>query len=78
MSKDKSGRSLEKAVARIQQMLDPGSVVTHNEYILDRLGNRRQFDVVIRGHAAGRNYLGVVEARTGQTRSGLLRWKHSS
>jgi len=63
MSKDKSGKSLEKAVARIQQMLDPGSVVTHNEYIVDRLGNRRQFDVVIRGQAAGRNYLGVVEAK---------------
>jgi len=62
MSKDKSGKSLEKAVARIQQLLDPGSVVTHNEHIVDRLGNRRQFDVVIRGQAAGRNYLGVVEA----------------
>jgi hypothetical protein len=38
MSKDKSGKSLEKAVARIQRMLDPGSVVTHNGYLVDRLG----------------------------------------
>lgn len=63
MSKDKSGKSLEKAVARIQQMLDPGSTVTHDVYIVDRLKNRRQFDVVIRGQAAGRDYLGVIEAK---------------
>jgi|RhiMethySRZTD1v2_1073278.scaffolds.fasta_scaffold365401_1 hypothetical protein len=70
MSKDKSGKSLEKAVARIQQMLDPGSVVTHNEYIIDRLGHRRQFDVVIRGQAAGRDYLGVIEAKDWSTKVG--------
>jgi len=70
MSKDKSGKSLEMAVARIQQMLDPGSVVTHNEHIVDRLGNRRQFDVVIRGQAAGRDYLGVVEAKDWSSKVG--------
>lgn len=58
------------AVARIQQLLDPGSVVTHNEYIVDRLGNRRQFDVVIRGQAAGRDYLGVVEAKDWSSKVG--------
>ena len=61
MSKDKSGKSLETAVARIQQLLDPGSVVTHGEWIADRLGTRRQFDVVVRGTAMGRDYLGVIE-----------------
>ncbi|MDQ3814979.1 MAG: restriction endonuclease [Armatimonadota bacterium] len=63
MAKDKSGKSLERAVARIQQMLDPGSVVTHNEWIIDRLGYRRQFDVVVRGTAMGRDYLGVIECK---------------
>jgi hypothetical protein len=63
MSKDKSGKTLETAVARIQQLLDPGSVVTHNEWITDRLDIRRQFDVVVRGTAMGRDYLGVIECK---------------
>jgi hypothetical protein len=63
MTKDKSGKSLEKAVARIQQMLDPETSVTHNEWMTDRLGIRRQFDVVVRGTAMGRNYLGVIECK---------------
>ena len=63
MAKDKSGKSLEKAVARIQQMLDLGSVVTHNEWITDRLDISRQFDVVVRGTTMGRNYLGVIECK---------------
>ncbi len=61
--KDAPGISLEKAVARIQQMMDPASVVTHNDWIVNRLGTRRQFDVVIRGKSAGRDILGVIECR---------------
>lgn len=63
MTEDKSGKTLEKAVARIQQMLDPASAVTHDEWIIDRLGIRRQFDVVVRGTAMGREYLGVIECK---------------
>src|SRR5258708_37848946 len=63
MVKDKSGQSLEKAVVRIQRMLDPGSIVIHNEWITDRLGIHRQFDVIVRGTAMGRDYLGVIECK---------------
>jgi hypothetical protein len=70
MSKDKSGKSLEQAVARLQQMFDAGSTVTHDEDITDRLGISRQFDVVIRGGAAGRNYLGVIECKDWSDRVG--------
>lgn len=70
MSKDPSGKSLEKAVARIQEMIDPQSTVSHNEIITDRLGNARQFDVVVRGSAAGRNYLAVIECKDWSERLG--------
>jgi hypothetical protein len=54
---------LERAAARIQQMLDPHSKVTHNETLIDRLGNKRQFDVVVRGTFAGHAVLGVLECK---------------
>jgi hypothetical protein len=71
MVKDNSGKSLEKAVARIQQMLDPNSAVIHNEWITDRLGIRRQFDVVVRGSAMGRDYLGVIECKDWADKVGM-------
>jgi hypothetical protein len=58
-----TGVPLEKAVARIQQMLDPNSKVTHNEILADRSGNKRQYDVVIRGHFGGLPLLGVAECK---------------
>jgi hypothetical protein len=61
--KDGPGVSLERIVARIQQMMDPNSTVTHNEVLEDRVGNRRQYDVVIRGHFGGRPVLGVMECK---------------
>lgn len=70
MSKDKSGKTLETAVARIQRLLDPWSVVTHNEWITDRLDIRRQFDVVVRGTAMGRDYLGVIECKDWSDKAG--------
>ncbi|HUG33171.1 MAG TPA: hypothetical protein VMJ90_00265 [Anaerolineales bacterium] len=57
------GITLERAVARVQEMLDPNSKVTHNEMLEDRLGNSRQFDVVIRGTFGGLPVLGVVECK---------------
>jgi len=64
------GVSLEKIVARIQQMLDPTSVVTHNEFLIDRVGNRRQYDVVVRGHFAGQPMLGIIECKDHNVRKG--------
>jgi hypothetical protein len=65
-----TGVPLEKAVARIQQMLDPNSTVAHNEWLVDRVGNRRQYDVVIRGSFAGQRVLGVAECKDHADRKG--------
>src|SRR5205085_1852164 len=62
------GESFERAVHRIQTLMDPSSTVTHNEKLLDKVGNTRQFDVVIRGTFAGRPMLGVMECRDHTTR----------
>lgn len=64
------GTSFEKVVARIQQMMDPQSVVTHNELLEDRVGNRRQYDVVIRGQFGGRPVLGIMECKDHNRRKG--------
>jgi hypothetical protein len=57
------GIGFERAVASLQAALDPSAVVTHNEVIIDRLGQSRQFDVVIRGVFAGQQMLGVIECK---------------
>jgi hypothetical protein len=57
------GISFEKAVAAIQQLLDPNATVTHNERLVDRLGHARQFDVVLRGKFGGHDVLGVIECK---------------
>ena len=49
MDRDNTGKTLEQAVGRIQQMLDLDSVVTYREEIINRLGIPREFDVVVRG-----------------------------
>ncbi len=67
---DAPGITLEKLVARIQQMMDPNSTVTHNEVLEDRVGNKRQFDVVIRGVFGGRPVLGVMECKDHSRRKG--------
>ena len=69
-TEDLPGISLEKAVAPVQQMMDKDSVVTHNETLADRLGNKRQFDVVIRGTFAGKDMLGVIECKDHKHRKG--------
>ena len=68
--KERPGTKLEKIVARIQQMLDPNSSVTHNERLADRLGNMRQYDVVIRGTFGGRSVLGVMECKDHNRKKG--------
>ncbi len=64
------GVSFEKAVHRIQQLMDPNTTVTHNEKLRDRSGNNRQYDVVIRGTFAGRPMLGVMECKDHNRRKG--------
>jgi hypothetical protein len=70
VAKPLTGIPLEKAVARIQEMIDPNSHVTHDELLTDRLGNKRQFDVVIRGTFAGHSVLGVVECKDHNRKNG--------
>ena len=50
--------------------MDPKSVVTHNEKLEDRVGNRRQYDVVIRGEFGGRPVLGVIECKDHSRKKG--------
>jgi hypothetical protein len=64
------GVALEKIVATLQQMLDPDSTVTHNEWLTDRLGHRRQCDVVVRGQFGGRPMLGIVECKDHSRKKG--------
>lgn len=60
---EQPGIAFEKAVAAIQAQIDPASTVTHNEILNDRLGQQRQFDVIVRGSFAGQKMLGVIECK---------------
>jgi hypothetical protein len=64
------GIALEQVVARIQQMMDPTSVVEHNQRLKDRVGNTRQYDVVIRGKFGGRDALGIIECKDHKRKKG--------
>ena len=67
---EKPGIKFEKLVYDIQKRLDPNTEVTHNEFIVDRLGHRRQFDVIIRGTSGGHPILGVIECKDLKKRVG--------
>ncbi len=71
MTKKKPGAEFELAVARIQQKLDPNSKVTHNERLVDRIGIKRQCDVVIRGQFGGRPVFGVIECKDHKRKKGV-------
>ena len=64
----KRGGSFEKAVAAVQKMMDPKAKVVHNQKLKDIHGHWRQFDVVIRVKAAGRDLLGVIECKDSKTK----------
>lgn len=66
----RAGEAFERIVARIQQMMDPTSTVLHNGYLIDRVGNRRQYDVIIRGEFAGRSVLGILECKDHKRKKG--------
>jgi hypothetical protein len=51
-------------------MMDPNSSVSHNEKLQDRVGNTRQYDVVVRGRFGGRDVLGVIECKDHKRRKG--------
>jgi hypothetical protein len=70
MDKDKTGKTLEQAVGRIQQMFDLKSTVTYREHIINRLGISREFDVIIRGEYAGQPILGVIECKDWKNKVG--------
>src|SRR5687768_7253736 len=57
------GVGFEKAVADLQRMFGGDSTVEHDVELEDRLGHRRQYDVVIRGKLAGHDVLGVIECK---------------
>ena len=63
MKKIRSGLEFEKIVTEIQKLIDSNSDVSHDETLIDRLGQKRQFDVVVRGKFAGQEILGVLECK---------------
>jgi hypothetical protein len=69
---DTPGLNLELIVAKIQQMMDINSSVTHNEKLKDRVGNLRQYDVIIRGEFGGRPVLGVIECKDHSRKKGPI------
>ena len=60
---DPAGRAFEKLTAAIQQKMDPSAKVEHDVVLKDRLGQDRQFDVVVRGNFGGQPMLGVIECK---------------
>ena len=60
---EQPGIAFEKVVAAIQSQIDPQATVAHSEFLTDRLGQRRQFDVVVRGTFAGQQMLGIIECK---------------
>lgn len=64
------GIGFERLVYEIQSRMDPNSQVSHNEIITDRLGQKRQFDIVIRGKIGGQNILGIIECKDQKKRVG--------
>lgn len=57
------GIAFEKLVSALQARFDPATTVEHNVVLTDRIGQARQFDVVIRGVFAGQSLLGVIECK---------------
>lgn len=64
------GISFEKAVSHVQKLMGRNTKVNHNEWLQDRLGQRRQFDVVIRGKLGGHELIGVIECKNWKRRVG--------
>lgn len=63
-------QTFEEVVAGIQRLFTPDADVARNEILTDRLGHKREFDVVIRGRWSGRPILGVIECKNQKARVG--------
>jgi len=61
--KDRPGRAFEQVTAAIQARLDPNAKVEHDVILVDRIGNERQFDIVVTGQFGGQQMLGVIECK---------------
>lgn len=59
----KLGKEFEQAVAKVQSLFDDSSEISTNEKIKDRLGQNREFDVVLRSKLSGYELLGVIECK---------------
>jgi restriction endonuclease len=59
----KAGEKFERAVAATLSLFTDQASVQHSERLVDRLGDSREFDVVIRGTLTGLPILAVVECR---------------
>jgi len=70
MKKILPGIEFEKIVTEIQKQFDNNADVSHDEILVDRLGQKRQFDVVVRGKFAGQEILGVIECKDLKKRVG--------
>ena len=65
------GSAFEKLTAAIQRMMDPNAAVAHDVWIVDRIGQRRQFDVVVTGKFGGQDMLGVIECKDYSKKVGI-------
>ena len=70
MKKIRPGLEFEKIVSEIQRLIDSSSDVSHDEILTDRLGQKRQFDVVVRGKFAGQEIIGVLECKNLNKKAG--------
>ena len=71
MTKIAKWKKFEEAVANIQSLFTPNAEVKRNARIIDRLGHRREFDVVIEDNWSGQSLLAVIECKDLKKR-----WEH--
>lgn len=65
------GVAYEKAVAAVQALMDPNSKVEHNVRLNDSLGEKRQFDVIVKGQIGGHPMLVVIECKDQKRKAGM-------
>jgi hypothetical protein len=65
------GIELEHVVLHLQRLMGPDASAEHDQKIIDRVGNERQIDVLIRGKFAGHPMTGVIECKDHSRKKGL-------
>jgi len=66
----RNGSDFEEVVLQIQRKLAPDCEVLHDVRLVDRLGHKRQFDIVLRGTVGSYPVLGVIECKDLKRRVG--------